>query len=476
MRVQAKWVVVLLVGLSGVGRGAEEEKGFQLEQRVREATRLDWEFAAGAGTKLPGRYDSRQQRYQLFVPATYKSTKSWPLVLFVSPGDDPLGWPAWRKPCEDGDLFFAAAYGAGNSCPPGQRVRAILDVLDDVRQHYHIDPDQTYLCGFGGGAATACRIAFALPEQFGGVIALSGDIALPLLDHLRRRAGERLSVALVSGSTDRSRRQLEKYNLPLLHELGVRSRLWIVPDSVRALPPAGVLVEVQRWLEKDLPRRHADRKERIGSDEVLARRAFAAHALEQARKELEQPDRLREAAAQLEWLAARWPRSEAGEKAGELLANLRADPRRGKALVEQIKAGQLSFHKKHARALESAGRLKEAYILWALVELKTEGEERRIATREEERLEILISRQPYLGISFAGDTTTIQAVTPGGPAHRAGLHAGDRLEQVGKIKVTTPEDVREQLREHKPGDKLAFTLRRDDKPMSLTITVGSPLK
>ena len=97
----------------------------------------------GAGARLPGKYDSRQQRYQLFAPPTWKPTRTWPLVVFVSPGDDPLGWRAWRKPCEDADLPFAAAYGVGNSCPPGQRVRALLDVLDDVRKHYRIDPDRS---------------------------------------------------------------------------------------------------------------------------------------------------------------------------------------------------------------------------------------------------------------------------------------------------------------------------------------------
>src|ERR1700722_14904502 len=148
MRVRARWVMTFLVlGLPAAGKSAEPQTGFHLEQRVREATRLDWEHASGPGAKLPGRYDSRQQRYQLFVPTTYKATRTWPLVVFVSPGDDPLGWSAWRKPCEDADWFFAAAYGAGNSCPAGQRVRAVLDVLDDVRKHYRIDPDRTYLGG-----------------------------------------------------------------------------------------------------------------------------------------------------------------------------------------------------------------------------------------------------------------------------------------------------------------------------------------
>src|SRR5262249_46381354 len=96
MRDRIGWVAALAAPLlvARVVPGAEGESGFHPERRVREATRLDWEFAAGPGAKLPGRYDSRRQRYQLFAPATYKPTKAWPLVVFVSPGDDPLGWRA----------------------------------------------------------------------------------------------------------------------------------------------------------------------------------------------------------------------------------------------------------------------------------------------------------------------------------------------------------------------------------------------
>jgi predicted metalloprotease with PDZ domain len=171
---------------------------------------------------------------------------------------------------------------------------------------------------------------------------------------------------------------------------------------------------------------------------------------------------------------ARWPRTEAGEKAGELLAKLRSDPRRSKALAEQTTASRRAYLTAQARALEGAGRAEEARILWERMARLSAGEDHKKATEEAKRLSVLVARMPHLGISFEGDTTTVQGVTPGGPAHRAGLRAGDRLEQVGKVKVATPADVREQLRTHKPGDILHLSLRRDDRPMSLAVTIGSP--
>src|SRR3954468_10132368 len=188
--------------------------GFQAEVRVANRTRLDWEFAAAGfgrdATRLPAGYESRNQRYQLYVPKTYHPEKVWPLVVFISPGDEPLGWRYWQKPCEESDLLFCAAYGAGNNCPAGQRIRIVLDMLDDVRRHYRIDPDQTYLTGFSGGGRVACTIAFALPEYFGGVMPVCGTNPLNGLSYLRHRVHDRLSVAFVTGATDFNRKENEE--------------------------------------------------------------------------------------------------------------------------------------------------------------------------------------------------------------------------------------------------------------------------
>src|SRR5205085_3284376 len=69
--------------------------GFQAEVGVSNRTRLDWQFAAAGfgrdAARLPAGFESRNQRYQLYVPKAYDSAKVWPLVVFISPGDDPLG-------------------------------------------------------------------------------------------------------------------------------------------------------------------------------------------------------------------------------------------------------------------------------------------------------------------------------------------------------------------------------------------------
>src|ERR1051325_3191964 len=98
------WTVIAIVlGIASIGSAQPAER------KVTAATRLDWEFAVqgfGPGAaKLPAGFDSTKQRYQLFVPKQYDAKKTWPVVLFISAGDEPAGWSAWQKVCEQEGVF-----------------------------------------------------------------------------------------------------------------------------------------------------------------------------------------------------------------------------------------------------------------------------------------------------------------------------------------------------------------------------------
>src|SRR5436190_7521798 len=314
--------LLALALLAGPIRAADPPVGFQKERRVKKPTRLDWAFAAGPKAALPSAYDSRKQRYQLFVPATYKGARTWPLVVSVSSGDDPEGWDAWKKTCEGGDVLFAACYGAGGRVTAAQRIRAVLDVLDDIRRQYRIDPDRTYLAGLGSGAEVACRIAFALPEFFGGVAVIGGAAPLPALAHLRHRVKGRLSVALLAGARDPARRRVEKFLAPLYKDLLIRSRLWLIPDAGRAPPPAETALGVYRWLEDDLKRRRQDTTARgalaATDGEPASRVRLGKAALERAARVLRQDGRQYEGARLLEWVLARCGNTASATRAKEM--------------------------------------------------------------------------------------------------------------------------------------------------------------
>ena len=136
---------------------AADREGLR-DVNVQEPTRLDWSFVlanqslAEAPREWLGNYNSTQQRYASFVPQTPAAPKEGRgLVLFISAGNEPAGWKNFEATCRQQGLIFASPHGAGNGTSMPQRVRLILDVLDDVRRREPIDPDRTYISGFSGG-------------------------------------------------------------------------------------------------------------------------------------------------------------------------------------------------------------------------------------------------------------------------------------------------------------------------------------
>jgi hypothetical protein len=475
----------LLLLAMGAGAGREDERppsGLLDVVSVQLPTRLDWEYVSAAygpaATRLGADYDTLQQRYQLFVPPASRKGQASGLVLFLSPGDDPLGWHSWSKVCEDNDVFFCAAYGAGDGIAPGRRVRVACDALDDVRRRHSIDPARTYVAGLGGGARLACTLAFSLPEYFGGVVAVGGGSATFRHDYLRHRARDRLSVAAVTGADDFSRAESEVFLHPLLGDLGVRDRLWVVPRLGHDLPPPHVLGEVWAWLEADLGRRRQDARLRpglaVGPVEVPTRRVVGQRMLAEAEAELARPDHLSRGASLLTGLAARCERTDAADRARQMLRTLDDDPGQRQRLAEQGGREERQVLAAQARALDRLGRMGEALVAWEqLARSHADTPEGKAAGAEVRRLTGLREAAPYLGLHFEGETTLVRAVVPHGPAQRSGLVAGDSVQKLGAAATPSLAELRRALRARQPGDRLDVAVRRDGRLVTLTVVVGT---
>ncbi|MFF5500691.1 trypsin-like peptidase domain-containing protein [Streptomyces roseolus] len=92
---------------------------------------------------------------------------------------------------------------------------------------------------------------------------------------------------------------------------------------------------------------------------------------------------------------------------------------------------------------------------------------------------------PVIGVSldmqFNGDGARVgdkgkdgtPAVTPDGPAAKAGLRPGDVITKVDGQRVHNGEELIVKIRAHRPGDALALTLTRDGRELTRTVTLGS---
>jgi S1-C subfamily serine protease len=87
------------------------------------------------------------------------------------------------------------------------------------------------------------------------------------------------------------------------------------------------------------------------------------------------------------------------------------------------------------------------------------------------------SAKAYLGIAaepgVAGQAgVVIRDVSPESPAGKAGLKEGDRILSVGDKAVQSFQDLRDNVANHKPGDKLSLKVQRDGKEQSMDVTLA----
>jgi dienelactone hydrolase len=237
--------------------------GYHPQVSVLAPGRLDWVFVSSLQSldpeiaRAPADYRSTDQSYELFVPEDYDPHRAYPLVLHVPAAETSDAWLHWGPVCRRHGAFLAGAHHAGNDggVERPARMRTVLDVLDDVRRRFRIDPDRTYITGFSGGGNAAARIAFALPELFGGAAPVCGIWSLRREPWLRQRVAERLSVAVLTGEVDFNRPEMEVEFFPILREHAVRSVLRVYPRMGHAYPGDAQLEEVFLWLEEGLPQR-----------------------------------------------------------------------------------------------------------------------------------------------------------------------------------------------------------------------------
>ncbi|HVV98837.1 MAG TPA: hypothetical protein VHB77_00780 [Planctomycetaceae bacterium] len=317
-------------------KSASVVRGHQKRVAVNEPTRLDWVFPlanqslADPPAEWLKDYDSTEQHYELFVPTKYNPKQPAPLVLFISPGKEPIGMAVWEQECQRRGMLFASPYGAGNDCPLPRRTRIVLDVLDDIRRRYNIDADRTWIGGFSGGGRAACGIAFALPEVFGGVISVCASGDLREEPWLRRRVMDRLNVAFITGENDFNRGEVERFRGPMLRDVGVPTKTWTFPGMGHSLLPAEGLAEIHDWLEGGTAARRklatAWPASRISGDAAPSRDQWAQQLLDEAEQRLKSDKSLYDGLMQLQGVSVRWNDTSAGRKARERLVEYDARP------------------------------------------------------------------------------------------------------------------------------------------------------
>jgi len=290
---------------------------------------------------------------------------------------------------------------------------------------------------------------------------------------------DRLSVAFVTGEHDVNRKENEASLAPMFADLGIHSKLWVVPRMGHDLPPADVHSEVYAWLADDLKRRREDAKAHPGlavaADEAPTPDTVASRWVEEAEAELKKAGHVWRGVALLRSVVERWPNTDAGDKGRRLLRDVVNDDAKARAIVEEGGKDERDFLTAQAKALERLDDVRGALQAWRLLAKgHPETPEGKKAAEEAKRLSEALAATPYLGIVFDRDSLLVTEVVRRGPADKAGLVARDIVLTLGGVKVTTQQELRQALGKHKPGDKLDIEVKRAGKVTTLSAEVGSP--
>lgn len=87
---------------------------------------------------------------------------------------------------------------------------------------------------------------------------------------------------------------------------------------------------------------------------------------------------------------------------------------------------------------------------------------------------VLPGYAPWLGVrgSSNNDRPVIEAVTRGGPAHKAGLEAGDLIVAFDGTRITTFAELKMGVEARMPGDTVLLNIQRDGESLRIPVVIG----
>lgn len=415
LRLRSACLLVVFLGeFVACDSARAQEFEYARKLTVQDPTKLDWVYplAMRSPATPPKQIAEESLRggdftYEFCGPRD-GGDRAWPLVIFVSPENRPVGWPFWEATCREHGVLFAGIRDAGNGVVKARRVRAVVETLGDLRQRYRIDPDRTYLAGFSGGGYIASEVAMALPEYFGGVLSYGHSPGPPPSPWGRQLASERLSVAIVCGERESAALWAKELHAPQLKRLGFRTELQLIEGMGHTMPGPAATEEAFVWLEQGLAERRTARRNAtaVNVDEAISREGLAEAALEKAKGYLEKPETIGLGLSQLQGVISRWTDVPATDEAKKLLKEYEqrserpwvAEQQRARLALTRIEAegyARLATYSANALAVDRGSVLRFALAAWQKLAKHAETpEDRAAAAAQIAELERLAAEAP----------------------------------------------------------------------------------
>ncbi len=266
-------------------------------------------FAGSAPTPLraqegqqvvPGRITERvvspsdtSQAYALYIPSSYVSSRSWPLLVIMDPrGRAVQALQPFRPAAERDGWIVMSGYGTRSDGPVAPNVAAVNAMISDATATFSLDSHRVYLAGLSGTARLAWHFAARLGNRVTGIYGAGagGTMLTRLMDP---PAGMVFFGA--AGDTDFNYdevRQLE----PWLETHGVPHRLRFFQGG-HEWPPEAVASEAVDWFELKAMQQGREPLREAFVDSLFRADMATASALEAAGRDADALDRYEEIVA-----------------------------------------------------------------------------------------------------------------------------------------------------------------------------------
>lgn len=134
-----------------------------------------------------------RQGYSIYLPPNYDPTRAYPLMLVLHGGSangnlflgvvlgNNMNWKEYDRhlwdeftPRYQPDWIVVAPDGFGQVMWRFMGEQDVLDVLDDVQRHYHVDSERVVLTGLSNGGVGAYSLGMRHASRFAAVLAIAG--------------------------------------------------------------------------------------------------------------------------------------------------------------------------------------------------------------------------------------------------------------------------------------------------------------
>ena len=131
----------------------------------------------------PAPFDLTKEKFQIIVPATYRHSEKWGVLVWISPGETPAIPAEWEELLAARKLLFVGAFKAGNPRNVFDRMRLAVAANTGMRERFNVDAKRVYVSGFSGGGRVSSILGVAYADMFTGALPFMGvnfyeDVAL----------------------------------------------------------------------------------------------------------------------------------------------------------------------------------------------------------------------------------------------------------------------------------------------------------